>query len=53
MLPRVTTEAALQFRDIRKSFGAVQALRGVSFAVTAGEAHALMGENVAPASRRC
>jgi rhamnose transport system ATP-binding protein len=45
MLPRVTTEAALQFRDIRKSFGAVQALRGVSFAVTAGEAHALMGEN--------
>jgi rhamnose transport system ATP-binding protein len=44
MLPRVTTEA-LQFRDISKSFGAVRALRGVSFAVAAGEAHALMGEN--------
>ena len=45
MLPRVITEAALQFRDIRKSFGAVQALRGVSFDVAAGETHALMGEN--------
>jgi len=45
MLPRVTIESALQFRDIRKSFGAVQALRGVSFDVSAGEAHALMGEN--------
>jgi rhamnose transport system ATP-binding protein len=45
MLLRVTTEPALQFRDIRKSFGAVQALRGVSFDVSAGEAHALMGEN--------
>ncbi len=41
----MTTETSLQFRDIRKSFGAVQALRGVSFAVAAGEAHALMGEN--------
>src|SRR6185437_901661 len=45
MMPRVSTEAALQFRDITKSFGAVRALRGVSFAVGAGEAHALMGEN--------
>jgi len=41
----VTTDPALQFRDIRKSFGAVQALRGVSFTVEAGDAHALMGEN--------
>jgi rhamnose transport system ATP-binding protein len=45
MLPRVSTEAALQFRDISKSFGAVRALRGVSFAVAEGEAHALVGEN--------
>jgi len=45
MLLRVTIESALQFRDIRKSFGAVQALRGVSFDVSAGDAHALMGEN--------
>jgi ABC-type sugar transport system ATPase subunit len=35
----------LQFRDIRKSFGAVRALAGVSFDVAEGEAHALVGEN--------
>ena len=35
----------LEFRDVHKSFGAVQALRGVSFAVAAGEAHACVGEN--------
>ena len=35
----------LEFRDIHKSFGAVRALRGVSFAVAEGEAHALVGEN--------
>jgi len=52
MLARVSSEAALQFRDIRKSFGAVQALRGVSFEVAAGEAHALMART-GPASRRC
>jgi ABC-type sugar transport system ATPase subunit len=35
----------LEFRDIRKSFGAVRALSGVSFTVTEGEAHAVVGEN--------
>lgn len=35
----------LGFRDIRKSFGAVKALTGVSFDVAEGEAHALVGEN--------
>ncbi|HET7698183.1 MAG TPA: sugar ABC transporter ATP-binding protein [Vicinamibacterales bacterium] len=35
----------LRFTDVRKSFGAVRALRGVSFAVAEGEAHGLMGEN--------
>jgi ABC-type sugar transport system ATPase subunit len=35
----------LEFRDVRKSFGAVRALTGVSFRVTEGEAHALVGEN--------
>jgi len=35
----------LEFRGVRKSFGAVHALRGVSFAVAEGEAHALVGEN--------
>ncbi len=36
---------SLQFDHIEKSFGAVQALRGVSFDVAEGEAHALVGEN--------
>jgi rhamnose transport system ATP-binding protein len=35
----------LQFDRIEKSFGAITALRGVSFTVAAGEAHALVGEN--------
>jgi ABC-type sugar transport system ATPase subunit len=37
--------AGLEFRDVRKSFGAVRALTGVSFSVDEGEAHALVGEN--------
>jgi rhamnose transport system ATP-binding protein len=37
--------AALEFHDVSKSFGAVRALRAVSFAVAEGEAHALVGEN--------
>jgi len=37
--------AALDFIDVRKSFGAVQALRGVSFRVESGETHAVVGEN--------
>ena len=35
----------LAFHDVRKSFGAVKALTGVTFAVREGEAHALVGEN--------
>ena len=35
----------LEFHDVRKSFGAVHALRGVSFTIAEGEAHALVGEN--------
>jgi ABC-type sugar transport system ATPase subunit len=35
----------LEFRDVHKTFGAVQALRGVSFEVARGEAHACVGEN--------
>ena len=35
----------LEFHDVRKSFGAVKALRGVSFDVREGDAHALVGEN--------
>ena len=36
---------SLQFERIEKSFGAVNALRAVSFDVAEGEAHALVGEN--------
>ena len=32
-------------RDIRKSFPGVQALKGVSLDVKAGEVHGLVGEN--------
>ena len=35
----------LEFRRVSKAFGAVQALRDVSFGVAEGEAHALVGEN--------
>jgi rhamnose transport system ATP-binding protein len=35
----------LEFQDVRKSFGAVRALTGVTFSVRQGEAHALVGEN--------
>jgi ABC-type sugar transport system ATPase subunit len=45
MAARNSTMAGLEFRDVRKSFGAVRALTGVTFSVVEGEAHALVGEN--------
>jgi ribose transport system ATP-binding protein len=38
-------EPLLKLDGIRRRFGATQALDGVSFAVAAGEVHALVGEN--------
>ena len=35
----------LLLQDVRKSFGATAALRGVSLGVGEGEGHALIGEN--------
>ncbi len=35
----------LTFNDLHKSFGAVHALRGVTFSIASGEAHAIVGEN--------
>jgi rhamnose transport system ATP-binding protein len=37
--------AALEFQHVSKSFGAVHALRDVSFSVDQGSAHAIVGEN--------
>ena len=38
-------EPLLSMYGVRKRFGGVQALRGVSLKVAAGEVHALVGEN--------
>src|SRR4029079_11964416 len=35
----------LELHDITKAFGGVEALRGVDFALSAGEIHGLVGEN--------
>lgn len=39
------TESLLELREVTKAFGAVRALKAVSFTLRAGEVHALLGEN--------
>ncbi|HEY0968607.1 MAG TPA: sugar ABC transporter ATP-binding protein [Opitutaceae bacterium] len=41
----IAAGARLRLTDVRKSFGATQALAGVSLAIAPGEIHALIGEN--------
>jgi ribose transport system ATP-binding protein len=43
--PGPESPLVLSLRDVSKAFGAVQALRDVSFDCRAGEVHALVGEN--------
>src|SRR6478736_1915209 len=40
-----TSETAVEVRDLRKSYGDVEAVRGVSFEVARGEVFCLLGPN--------
>lgn len=39
------SEALLELKDIRKSYGAIEALKGISFSISKGEVIALLGDN--------
>src|SRR5918911_5408180 len=45
MISRVTADAAIEARDLRKSYGAVEAVRGIDFDVERGEVFGLLGPN--------
>ena len=45
MRTEVTRTAAVSVTGLRKSYGAVRAVRGVSFTVARGEIFALLGPN--------
>jgi ABC-type polysaccharide/polyol phosphate transport system ATPase subunit len=38
-------EPLLELKDIRRNFGAIEALRGISFSIGRGEVVALLGDN--------
>ncbi|TFD54509.1 ABC transporter ATP-binding protein [Cryobacterium frigoriphilum] len=40
-----TTSPVVRVRDLRKSYGGVEAVRGISFSIAAGETFALLGPN--------
>lgn len=41
----MTTQAALELTDVRKSFGKTEIIRGISLSIPAGERHAIIGPN--------
>jgi ABC-2 type transport system ATP-binding protein len=41
----VTSEPAIEVRDLRKAYGATEAVRGISFSVLRGEVYGLLGPN--------
>lgn len=44
-IPAVASPVAVDARDVRKRFGAIEALRGLSLTVRAGEIYGLLGPN--------
>ena len=41
----VASVPALELRDVRKSFGATEIIRGVNLSIPRGERHAIIGPN--------